>query len=230
MVKSRHFVGTPLKLINQTLNDEAWLATDTYLIYIKQVGQQISAAVSLRSLMLQGTCSQKIATRADCGHPAMSEEQCKAKQCCWNTTAAKPGVPICYFPGAGPVPPHPSPSPAPDVVWSVEDLKLVNNTLWWPEPLQQPVYAIKDRPRMIVPPWGPAPPPPNASIDPALWLSNGYDWRNDVDGDTYLFLGLDHDADSWHASRRDFLALTGPTPLLPDWAFGTWYFPPPFLI
>ena len=30
------------------------------------------------------------------------------------------------------------------------------------------------------------------------------------------------DLNGWHASRQEFLKLTGPTPAIPDWAFGTW--------
>jgi alpha-glucosidase (family GH31 glycosyl hydrolase) len=43
-----------------------------------------------------------------------------------------------------------------------------------------------------------------------------------VDGDTYVFL-LGGDLDAFAAARKDFLALTGPVPELPDFAFGTWF-------
>jgi hypothetical protein len=56
------------------------------------------------------------------------------------------------------------------------------------------------------------------------------DFRNDSSGagDMYIFiLGSDQatkfDLESWYQSRAEFLQLTGPTPLLPDWAYGTWY-------
>jgi hypothetical protein len=29
--------------------------------------------------------------------------------------------------------------------------------------------------------------------------------------------------EEWHASRAEFITLTGPTPVLPDFAFGTWF-------
>ena len=52
--------------------------------------------------------------------------------------------------------------------------------------------------------------------------TNGYDFTNDVDGDAYIFL-LGDDLDGWWGSREEFLTLTGPTPLLPDFAYGVWY-------
>ena len=69
---------------------------------------------------------------------------------------------------------------------------------------------------------GPTPLPINAAIDPALRATNGFDFRNEQDGDTYIFL-LGDSLDSWYASRAEFISLTGSTPLLPDFAFGTWY-------
>jgi alpha-glucosidase (family GH31 glycosyl hydrolase) len=59
-------------------------------------------------------------------------------------------------------------------------------------------------------------------VDPALANTNGYDFRNDVMGDVYIFL-LGATLDDWHHSRQEFLQLTGPTPQLPDFAFGTWF-------
>ena len=37
-----------------------------------------------------------------------------------------------------------------------------------------------------------------------------------------MFLGLDT-LDGWAAARKHFIKLTGPSPVLPDWAFGVWY-------
>lgn len=110
-----------------------------------------------------------------------------------------------------------------DKIWSSPDLRGVNNTLWWPLPLETRAVAIKDYPRFHVPAWGAAPPPPGRTVTPpALAATNGYDFTNNVDGDTYVFLMADS-LEDWYAARRQFLRLTGPTPLLPDWAFGTWY-------
>eukprot|EP00493_Phyllostaurus_siculus_P006690 UN06759 len=38
----------------------------------------------------------------------------------------------------------------------------------------------------------------------------------------YVFL-LGNTIDEWFSSRGEFLKLTGPTPLLPDFAYGIWY-------
>ena len=40
-----------------------------------------------------------------------------------------------------------------------------------------------------------------------------------VDGDTYIFL-LGDSLEGWYQSRKEFLQLTGPTPLVPDFTFG----------
>ena len=60
-------------------------------------------------------------------------------------------------------------------------------------------------------------------MPPELVDTNGYDFTNDVPGDTYIFLlGADGELDRWWASRAEFMTLTGPTPLLPDYAYGAW--------
>ncbi len=59
-------------------------------------------------------------------------------------------------------------------------------------------------------------------MDPALAETNGYDYRNNQDGDVYIFL-LGSTLDDWHAARGQLLALTGPVPLVPDYTFGTWF-------
>jgi hypothetical protein len=59
-------------------------------------------------------------------------------------------------------------------------------------------------------------------VPPELADTNGYDFRNNMDGDTYVFV-LGNTTDTWHASRKEFLSLSGPVPLVPDYAFGTWF-------
>jgi alpha-glucosidase (family GH31 glycosyl hydrolase) len=110
------------------------------------------------------------------------------------------------------------------VVWSSADLTSVTARLRWPDPAQSPAYAIKDYPRFFVPSWGPTPipQPQKSAVDPALVATNGYDFRQNVDGDVYIFLGLET-MEGWVAGRADFITLAGRTPLLPDWAFGVWY-------
>eukprot|EP00927_Polykrikos_kofoidii_P053071 TRINITY_DN4720_c0_g1_i1.p1 TRINITY_DN4720_c0_g1~~TRINITY_DN4720_c0_g1_i1.p1 ORF type:complete len:830 (+),score=68.35 TRINITY_DN4720_c0_g1_i1:117-2492(+) len=95
------------------------------------------------------------------------------------------------------------------------------NLVHWPSPLSRPSYALVDAPRFVAPDWGPTPGPQD-SIDPALRQSNGFDFRNNVDGDTYVFL-LGKTLEDWTASRMEFLKLMGPCPLLPDYAYGTWF-------
>ena len=107
-------------------------------------------------------------------------------------------------------------------VWSTADLTSTSARLRWPDPMQGQAYAIKDFPRFYTPPWGPTPIPAKASVEPALLPTNGYDFRGNVDGDVYIFLGL-QSMDGWAAGRREFLTLAGPTPVLPDWAFGVWF-------
>jgi hypothetical protein len=114
------------------------------------------------------------------------------------------------------------------------------NYVSWPAPGAGKIgYAFEDSPRFYAPPWGPTPIPSGAKVDPKLVPTNGYDFTNNVKGDTYIFLfpntGTSADAaaaattttttdlSAWHASRRDFLTLTGPIPLLPDYAYGTWF-------
>ena len=99
---------------------------------------------------------------------------------------------------------------------------LQQSKLHWPSPLQAPSYAVIDFPRFFVPEWTVAPIPQGAHVDPALLPTHGYDFRNSVRGDTYIFL-LGDSMDSWLASRAEFLRLAGPCPLLPDYAFGTWF-------
>jgi hypothetical protein len=133
--------------------------------------------------------------------------------------------------------PAPPPKPAPiqlgisltvvsltgKVLLSIDDLALTNGNLHWPSPLSAPAYAIKDFPRFYAPEWGPAVPiPADVNVEPALIATNGYDYRNNQDGDTYVFL-LGSDLPSWHSARSEFTTLTGPTPVLPDYAWGTWF-------
>jgi hypothetical protein len=114
--------------------------------------------------------------------------------------------------------------------WVTRDLTAVSASLRWPAPPaallphRQSAYAIKDFPRFSVPPWGPTPMPADAKahLEPALLATNGYDFRGNIDGDVYVFLGLDT-LDGWAEARKHFITLTGPSPVLPDWAFGVWY-------
>ena len=94
------------------------------------------------------------------------------------------------------------------------------NLLHWPAPLAAEAYAIEDRPRFVPPGWAPEPAPTGTA--PSLQPTSGYDFQNRVGGDLYIFL-LGGSLGEWWASREEFLRLTGPTPLLPDYAYGTWF-------
>ncbi|EGD81222.1 hypothetical protein PTSG_11259 [Salpingoeca rosetta] len=136
------------------------------------------------------------------------------------------------------------------VLWSSADVGNVSANLAWPSPMSADAFAFQDRPRFYVPPWGPTPHsgsnfgvgghrPDGHGQSLSKNDTNGYDFRNNVVGDTYIFLmprqqahsstsstssnTLPAGMDAWHAGRRTLLALTGPTPLLPDFAFGTWF-------
>jgi len=83
-------------------------------------------------------------------------------------------------------------------------------------------YALVDYPRFFAPEWGPTPIPTDATVDPKLVATNGYDFTNNVNGDVYIFL-LGDDLMSWNNARAEFVQLAGPCPVLPDFAFGTWF-------
>merc|ERR1740138_544494 len=89
--------------------------------------------------------------------------------------------------------------------------------LHWPSPYSSAGYAIKDYPRFFMPDWKMAP-----VSEEDGGPNNGYDFSNDVDGDTYVFL-MGKGIEGWNAARMEFLQLTGPVPLIPDWGFGTWF-------
>ena len=60
----------------------------------------------------------------------------------------------------------------------------VPNLLHWPSPLETESYALIDSPRFVPPEWGPTPMPAGgAGVDPELRPTNGFDFRNNVDGD-----------------------------------------------
>ena len=61
---------------------------------------------------------------------------------------------------------------------------------------------------------GPTPIPDDAKVDPALVATNGYDFNNNVNGDTYVWL-LGNTLDEWNAARQEFVSLAGPCPVLP---------------
>jgi hypothetical protein len=117
-------------------------------------------------------------------------------------------------------------TPSGEILWNGSNTgnssKVAANLLHWPSPLESKSYAFMDSPRFTVPQWGPTPMPNNSIVAPGSTVTNGYDFTNDQRGDIYVFL-LGDTLEEWWASRAEFLALTGPSPLLPDYAWGVWY-------
>ncbi len=88
---------------------------------------------------------------------------------------------------------------------------------YFPHPGKMPpVFAFADSPRLIPPYWG-ATPPPNI-LDPSLASTSGWDTQNDAP-DIYVFVT---NGRTYDELRREFLRLTGPTPIPPLSAFGFW--------
>ena len=94
-----------------------------------------------------------------------------------------------------------------------------------PEFLPGPVHAEKfwimaDTPRLIPPEWGAIPPPEKFKDNP----TSGWDVSNNAQ-DVYIFL---LEPGMYQDFRKNFLKLTGPTPMPPLYAFGLWdsrYYP-----
>lgn len=92
-----------------------------------------------------------------------------------------------------------------------------NNRCWMPHPSEQTqAWAIVDTPRYVpaLPdePWG-----GGYNVAPAGTLNNGWELENDSH-DVYVFLPKG----DGRQLRRDFLALTGRTDMIPLKAFGAW--------
>jgi hypothetical protein len=207
------------------------------------VGYDLSSAARVPSCPESaGSCLPAGATQQQCCDGCTKDTACKAwiydpkAKSCWLMTggslrAAQDRVSggthlLPPGSGSGPKPTHikvtVTSKSLGTTVFETDDLDSVSQNLNWPSPHNATVYAIKDYPRFYTPPWGPTPIPEGVTVDPALEDTNGYDFRNDQTGDTYLFV-IDSTLDAWHASRAEFVKLAGPTPVLPDFAFGTWF-------
>lgn len=78
----------------------------------------------------------------------------------------------------------------------------------------QGVHVVSDAPRIVPPAWGATPAPTGNTLHPE---TSGWDLSSDAP-DCYFFL-----PGAGYAGRvRDYLKLTGATPLPPLWAFGRW--------
>lgn len=89
-------------------------------------------------------------------------------------------------------------------------------------------WAVRDGPLFIPPTWGATPPPSDVDLGP-LTNTSGFDTRIHTGADAYVFLipgagSASSAAKAGYISfRSEFLSLTGPVPLLPDWAWGLWF-------
>ncbi len=85
-----------------------------------------------------------------------------------------------------------------------------------PSPSQNfKTYAIEDTPRIVPPAWGATTPPPDNTKFPE---NSGWDVTNDAP-DIYVFI---KGPQGYKGLRKDFLDLTGHTPMPPLAAFGLW--------
>ena len=112
-------------------------------------------------------------------------------------------------------------SPGGDVLWSSPSFGGVSAELVGPPPSEvQPssVLAIRDSPRFVPPARGATPPSLGDADPPSLANVSGYDIYNHAT-DVYLFLATG----GYKAMRKEFVTVTGPTPVLPPWAFGLWF-------
>jgi hypothetical protein len=198
MVENRTaFPGIPLTLVEQN-SSVALLSTTSYQIVLFQASPNSKESVSMPLSFLVTTPTGELLynSTADASTPVQCAQLQRAScstPCFWDKDSGR-----CL------------------------NLQRARNLLHWPSPLEERAYALVDYPRFFVPQWGPTPIPEDAKVDPELRGTNGYDFTNNVEGDVYVFL-LGDTIDSWAQSRSEFLQLSGPVPLLPDYAFGIWF-------
>lgn len=90
----------------------------------------------------------------------------------------------------------------------------LNNSVWLPGPAENPrAWSFADTPRLVPSAWGITPAPAGAPFS----SSSGWDTNNDA-ADVYVFIP----DGSYARLRSDFLTLTGPSEMIPLWAFGGW--------
>jgi Glycosyl hydrolases family 31/PA14 domain/Domain of unknown function (DUF5110) len=92
--------------------------------------------------------------------------------------------------------------------------KSLNSSVWLPGPAEHPsAWAFADTPRLAPPPFGLTPAPAGTT----LASTSGWDTDNNAP-DVYVFVPNG----SYKQLRSDFLKLTGPTEMVPLYAFGAW--------
>ncbi len=91
----------------------------------------------------------------------------------------------------------------------------LENSRWLPGPADTPqAWWFADSPRLVPPPWGLTPPPSTLNPQPST-NSGGWDLSSNAP-DIYVFVPRGN----YFTLRRDFLKLTGPTEMMPLFAFG----------
>ena len=245
------FTGVPLTVVNQT-DASAILSTDFYTIAISQrapltpqspplVADAVCGDTTVRSETFpHGTRAHN---QDGCLQKCLGDKYCRA----WVFNTDKSGLfkpncwPLSSFTGVnsqvsnrvlGCVDPSGCVSLITRITVTGKDGTVlfdqqggpgpVDNLLHFPSPLSAASYGLTDFPRFFAPAWGPTPIPQGAKVDPALVATNGYDFSNNVNGDTYVFL-MGKTLDDYRTSRSELMTLVGPTPVLPDYAFGTWF-------
>ena len=233
--------GLPISIRNQS-STGTWLQTPAYMVFVPAAirPQQCSAQPGTDAghpftRLAKYRDGLHAATTADCCAACSAEPDCRGYTSapeqqhgvnCWPFEAYNGTIQHTNR-SFGALPPTPAFVAALDgrVLWSGTNsgssANVAMNLLHWPSPLEAAAYAFEDSPRFAVPAWGPTPIPPSAHVPAELRKTNGFDFSNDVRGDTYIFL-LGSQLEEWWHSRHEFLQLTGPTPLLPDWAYGVW--------
>lgn len=92
--------------------------------------------------------------------------------------------------------------------------ETLENSKWLPAPEEHPqAWWFADAPRIVPPPWGLTPPPP----DKGNPENGGWDLNNDS-ADIYVFVPRG----DYFLLRKDFLKLTGPSEMPPLFTFGAW--------
>ena len=239
------FPGVPLTLVNQT-DSTAFLSTVFYNIAVSQRAPLTptdyltgDAANPRRTFSYpfglhvkdRDTCREKCKNDSNCRAWIYSTNRISLINC-WplsSFTAMKGDVTNRVL---GCVDPSGCVSPITQLTITDKDGKVLyeqqggpgalDNLLYVPAPLSTSAYCLTDYPRFFAPSWGATPIPSDAKVDPKLVGTNGYDFGNNVNGDSYIFL-MGDSLDSYYKSRSEIVTLVGPTPVLPDYAMGTWF-------
>eukprot|EP01121_Diplochlamys_sp_Union-15-3_P016634 TRINITY_DN56_c0_g1_i1.p1 TRINITY_DN56_c0_g1~~TRINITY_DN56_c0_g1_i1.p1 ORF type:complete len:853 (+),score=155.87 TRINITY_DN56_c0_g1_i1:34-2559(+) len=239
VVQDRSFPGIPIVSSNSSGND-LFVKTQYYTVYVSQTTAPTDVCFAQQSVDVDNPTrspnypqGSSASSAGDCCKACQSDPFCNGWvyepgangqiNCwplnAWSSTKPTPGRLFgcldggCYTVIQKIIVTDPSGK----VLYSQQGVGENQNLLQWPSPLSAPSYSILDFPRFFVPAWGPSP-----NWSPSFPDTNGYDFTNNQNGDFYIFL-LGSNLQSYFNSRSEFVKLVGPTPLLPDFAYGTWF-------